>query len=143
MRLVRCHHGTRGDSEAVRVGSVLMVTERRSGSIVAVYFVRRHRKGRVGRAWLPGRCVVTAVSSRPRVVVVAWFLVEHIARRAGGIPVRHGEEVAIAARRQESVVEFHMGVGEGVGWHFGWSDASLGGRLLDFSLDQSLALDLW
>lgn len=86
---------------------------------------------------------MTAVSSRPRVVVVAWFLMEHIARGAGCIPVRHGEEVGIAARRQEPVVEFHMGLGEGVGGNVGWSDASLGGRLLDFSLDQSLGLDLW
>lgn len=86
---------------------------------------------------------MTAVSSRTGIVVVACFLVEHIARRAGGVPVRHGEEVGIAARSQEAVVEFHMGVGEGVGWNIGWSDASLGGRLLHFSLDQSFAFDLW
>lgn len=84
---------------------------------------------------------MTAVASCPCVIVVAWFVLEYITRRAGSIPVGYSEKVGIAAGRQESVVELHMGVGERGGWHFGWSDASLRGRLLDFSLDQCLILD--
>lgn len=86
---------------------------------------------------------MTAVSSCPCVIVVARFVLEHITRRDGSIPVGHGEKVGIAAGRQESVLELHIGVGERGGWHFGCSDASLRGRLLDFSLDQSLILNFW
>lgn len=56
---------------------------------------------------------MAALSSCPSVIVVAWLVLKHIARRAGGIAVGHGEELGIAAGRQEAGVELHMGIGEG------------------------------
>lgn len=142
-RLIGCHHGAGGNTKTFRVSDVLVIAESRSRGTVGVHLVRRHCKGRVGRAWLPGRRFMTAVSSCSSVVVLGWFVAEHVARGAGGVSVRHGEEVAVATGRQEPIMELNLGVGKGVGWHVGLSDASPGGRLLEFSLDPGFVLDLW